>query len=350
MAHLCSSSFDFITSVSQIADATNNTLPSITSVAGRNGTNGIRFDSNTGGFRILFRDENGAVVVSSATVFVGVAFRVETNTSTRSIFELWDGTTVQCALRIDSSNQLVFTRAGTTVLGTSTYIYPLGEQRWLEAKFVIADGTSGSIEVRVDGVVVFTVTGVDSKNSVNARATGIYFGVNASAVGTDRDHLFDDLVVYDDSGSSMASYTGDVRVEALRPNAAGDSAQWTPGGSVPAATNYQGVDETTPNDDTDYNASATVGHKDLFNLGALASSAGTIIAVKPMPRLKKDDAGTRTVKTVVKHGGVEASRAAVASPAGYAYQPQVYYVNPSTSAAWTPTEVNAAQAGYEVVS
>ncbi|GAI80869.1 unnamed protein product, partial [marine sediment metagenome] len=70
----------------------------------------------------------------------------------------------------------------------------------------------------------------------------------------------------------------------LRPNEPGVSTQLYKGGSSPAPTNWEGVDEETPDEDVTYNynnagPTPTTG-KDLYNLPNHTTESGPINSVK----------------------------------------------------------------------
>lgn len=193
------------------------------------------------------------------------------------------------------------------------------------------NASTGSFEVFVDGVSVLSATG---QNTGASSIDGVGFN------GGYTNQNFDDVYVTD-----TATRIGECRVETLRPSA-DSSVQFTPN----ASTNVSRVNTTTLDGDTTYNASSTVGHKDLFDMGDLSSTPTAIYAVQTMVNARKDDAATREVRTNLKSGATTVNGTTLALAASYTIQSDVYENDPNTSAPWTASGVNASQLGYEVVT
>jgi hypothetical protein len=158
----------------------------------------------------------------------------------------------------------------------------------------------------------------------------------------------DDVYLCDTGGSRNNDFLGDVRVVTLRPNADTGQADFTPSaGSV----HYPMVAEA-PDDDGDasYVESGTVGHKDLYGYQDLAASAAAIMAVQVATVTRKDDAGSRSLRTVLKSGPTMANGAIRVLGTPYALYDDRFEIDPATGAAWTKAGVDALEAGVEVVA
>jgi hypothetical protein len=255
--------------------------------------------------------------------------------SDRYIMQFFEGATPHVYLTSGNDVAAIpqVKRGNGTVLGTCA-MSPMVANQWyhFQMKVVVHD-TTGSVEVRLNGAVVFSATNIDTRNG------GVVGTIDTIGWRGDFTAYFDDMWI------DNSAFLGDCKIEPLRPTGAGDSTDFTPS----AGSNWQNVDDTSPNGDTDYNHSNTVGHKDLFALNNLATVAGTVLGVQMRFRGRKDDAGSRTVKGVLKTGGVEFDSAGLALGDNYLGKTDVLHVvNPDTTAAWTIAEVNALQAGYEV--
>ena len=107
-----------------------------------------------------------------------------------------------------------------------------------------------------------------------------------------------------------------------------------------------------PDDDGDasYVESGTVGHKDLYGYQDLTGTPAAIMAVQLATVARKDDAGSRSLRAVLKSGATTANGATRVLGTSYALYDDRFEVDPATGAAWTKAGVDALQAGVEVVA
>lgn len=253
---------------------------------------------------------------------------------------LSDGSTDHLSITVDSNGTLRVRRGGGsgTILGSSDAgLIPLNAWFYLEVKATI-NGSTGSVEVRFNGITKITLTNVNTANSANLYVDRVMW----------QSGKVDDLYVCDTTGPDNYDYLGDIKVETILPNAAGDASDLTPS----AGSNYQNVDDSpSPNDDTDYNESANVGDRDLYHLSDLATASGSIKGVMITARMRKTDAGAREAAIIHKSGSTETEEGSVALGTSYVnYQSSIHETNPDTGNAWTIAEVNALQAGLKVKS
>lgn len=212
---------------------------------------------------------------------------------------------------------------------------------------VVINNPTGLYELRVNGSpVIGPTTGANTIGSTTSPGAVqvALSGNNIVSLGL----IYDDIIVNDSSGSTFNTFPGQVRIETIRPNAAGDSSDGTPTG---AATRHEAVDEAgTHDEDVTYVALTTSGDENLFNVGNLSATPASVLAVV-VNAVSKATAGPRTLRTKVKHSTTEGNGDTLAVAAGtYGYMQHAFTTNPSTNAAWTGTEVDAAQIGYEVIS
>jgi hypothetical protein len=159
---------------------------------------------------------------------------------------------------------------------------------------------------------------------------------------------FDDVYFCYTSGSRNNDFLGDVRVVTLRPNADMTQADFTPSvGSV----HYSLVAEAPDNDgDATYVESGTVGHKDLYGYQDLTGTPAAILAVQLATVARKDDAGGRSLRAVLKSGATTANGTTRVLGTSYALYDDRFEVDPATGTAWTKAGVDALEAGVEVVA
>ena len=197
--------------------------------------------------------------------------------------------------------------------------------------------SSGLVQIRINGVEQLNLSGLDTQLTSNNSVNGVVLYMWGGGGNTATQDV-DDVVVRDDG------WTGDKQVGCFFVTNTGNSTDWTPNnGTNPAA-----IDETAPDCDTTYNSSSTPGDKDTLQHQACSAHA-EIDAVIPLLFVQKTDAGAAKIAPVIRHGGTDYTGAdATPSASSYEYHaPEVFTENPGTSAAWTPSDFNAAEFGYE---
>jgi hypothetical protein len=95
---------------------------------------------------------------------------------------------------------------------------------------------------------------------------------------------------------------------------------------------------------------ATIGHEDLYNFPALTVPSPTIHVVAVKGNVAKSDSGAKTFTVRTKSGATDSagSASSLAPSTAYAWMPSLFPVDPATSAAWSLSGLNAAQAGIRV--
>lgn len=268
--------------------------------------------------------------------------------------EVWkwrfqEGTTVHIEISVNGAGKIEVRRgAAGTLLATGTATMVANVYSHVEVK-VNVHATTGSVEVRVNGVVDSTFSG----NTRNGGTTGlldsfVQITPYGGATGNGFCYL-DDFFLMNTAGSLNNDFKGDCRVEALYPNANGNSSGFT-GSDGNSTDNYALVDENPPNSDTDYVESSTVGTKDTYGYSNISSTIGTVHGVQILPFAKKTDAGSRAIATVARSGITEAMSADLPLLATYGYYPTIVERDPATVAAWTIAAVNAAEFGVAVTA
>lgn len=161
-----------------------------------------------------------------------------------------------------------------------------------------------------------------------------------------------DMYWGDMSGSApWNAYMGDMRVEGQLPSSdldrAGTYEEWT----LSTGTNQGQLLDENPTNLTDYVESSTIGQRFSVRYPDIVLGSGTIYGVILMPNMAKTGSGTRTVATLIEHGGsfVEGTERAPSLGSSF-YWPQVYQVNPVTAANWDVAGVNGSEAGMIVKS
>jgi hypothetical protein len=280
---------------------------------------------------------------SYSTFVAGFAFNASQFLADKTFALFKDAGTAQLELQMNSDGTIDVTRNGT-VLGTSAAAMSANTYHYIEFKATIHD-TTGSYELRLDGVNILSASNVDTKNTANASINSVTLGAPSQNIGSLTTWKYDDFYVLDTTGSAPNNnFLGDVRIDSIYPSADGNYTQWTPS---TGSTHYTLVDETVPNG-TDYVSNGTTGNKDSYAMGDVpALTAQTIYGVKVKAAALKDDAGSRTLKVGARSSTTDSVSSAQAITTSQLYYWHILETNPATSAAWTESAVNSMEALIE---
>lgn len=208
---------------------------------------------------------------------------------------------------------------------------------------VVLSDTVGEVYVAYDGaeVALSANTGLDTKNG--GTATVLDASGHAGHINSDNNR-FTDFVIATGAGQALLP---DFRVKTGIADANGATQQWTgsAGGSHAAL-----VDEATPNDDTDYVASSTVGQVELFDTSLDLETDDAVLAIQTAHLIRKDDAGSRSVQARIVSNAVVAEGVTTAPGTSYTALTDVFEVDPNTAAAFTPTAAEAVSVGIELAA
>jgi hypothetical protein len=311
---------------------------------GRRSTNALRFTGIAGSSRLLTK-----TLDAQPTWALGVAINVQAlpASSGFSILGVLDAGSIQVSVQLNSTGTLSATRGGTTVLGTSTATLSAGAYAHVGLETTIHP-SAGTVTVYLNGGAVLTLTGQNTRATANSSANQVGTGPMTSTPSSMTFDL-DDFFACDGTGSApQNAFLGDARIDCLFPSGDGSQSAWTPSSGTTHSTL---VDETAPNDDTDYLSTATAGARDAQTLGDLpALGSVSIVGLVHWLSARKDDAGTRQVKSLVKSGATTVVGGTThALSTSYLYYGEIWPLDPATSAAWTTTAVNALEAGAENV-
>lgn len=249
-----------------------------------------------------------------------------------------DSGTLHLNLVINASDQLYVRRGGTT-LATGTTVLSSDTWYYIEFKGTTHD-TTGSYEVRIDGVTELSATGVDTRNggSNNSINEVQIIGDNAST------YQFDDWYIADTTGSLNNDFLGPGRVFRVIPNAAGTQSDWTPD----TGTNYQRVDEDVSDDDTSYVETSTNNDEDFYDFSTL--TADEIKGAQLNISAKRTDTGAYDVNLPILSGATQNDGSANSLSASYDHYFRITETDPNTSAAWSVSNWNSAEFGIKVTS
>lgn len=263
-----------------------------------------------------------------------------TNNTDCRVYEWRDTANAQhVTLVLNSDGSLQFKRGtggGTSIGPQSAQVISAAAWNHIEAAVTFSD-TAGTVECRVNGVVVISATSLDTVNTSNVACTQVgIFNRNSASAGTA--HV-DDLFVWDSLGTINNDFIGDKRVYLLTPNAATAVADFT----ANTGTTHGAIAEIPPDDDTTYITATSVGSESQFDLTDLPSEVVTVAAVMTLPRMRKTDAGNMFITTGLVSGAYEAYGADRPITTAYTYYGDIFERNPANGSAWSPSAVNAAK-------
>lgn len=233
-----------------------------------------------------------------------------------------------------------------TVLDTSATLVPANSWNHIEA-FVSIDAAIGSVEVRLNGVTILNLAGINTI-SADAEVSGATNGGLAEVSQWSTRHILsdgstrwiDDIVAWEagTTGSPNDDFVGDKKVFTQFPDADTADADWVP---LTGADMFAMVDEADPDGDTSYDESTTAG--DVMGLSFPDANAATIAiaAVIVAHKSKKTDAGTCNVQTSIVSSGDEEVGADNPMTTAYTLNQDVFELDPHTDAPWTLPGVNA---------
>lgn len=309
----------------------------------RPGATGLSWRSNTSstGSSGLFR-----YIPATPVIIVGMAVKQGTSFSfsyISRILSLHSPSGAHICLNMkDNPNSIEVSRGATTAINSLSVA--MGTWGYLEVKASLAD-TGGQIEIRWNGVVIYSYTGDTRFSGTDTSWTGIGIGDVLGGTVNNDDSYYDDLYVVGGADWASTNYLGEVQVRALPVTGAGTSTGMTPVGS---ANNWENVDEFPPNT-ADYNYSTVSGTKDTYTMGDITLNAGErVLGVQVSTASSTITAGTSTGKTVLRSGGTDYSGTATVVNSTPSVITTAYENDPATGSPWTVSGVNSAEAGFEV--
>lgn len=241
-----------------------------------------------------------------------------------------------------------YSDSGTLVATSAAKVYHVNEWDYVEVKFKIHD-TAGLVEVRINTVVVLSYVGPTS--NMKPPVLGLTPGwdtirYNSGTGGNDGFPAvrFDDRYILDNTGSNNTDYLGNVRVNCQLTTAAGDLTEMDVFG---AAANWDAVNERVLTE-TEYVYSATMTDRDLYTMDPNVT-AQNILGVQVVGAQRQDDSTQLKSKLLLKTGGTIYSGLDHYLAQNYHYYRDVWELNPNTGVGWTAAQLNAIQAGQQVL-
>lgn len=333
MALIFLDSFDYYATGDLTRKYLSSTVASISVGNGRRGTNAVSVASAL-----------DLSVPNNVEYYVGMAVR-NPSAAAGVLWAFMNGNTTHVQLRVNEAGQLYVTLStGTTEIGARSAVgaFPHLGYHYVECRMNIHD-TTGSFEVRVDEVTVLTESNRDTRN-------GTPTDINEIRLGFLSQGHFDDFYVLDSSGGAPRNtFLGDVQVDAIHPDGAGNYSQFdTTNGS---ANHWENVDETDTDDDTTYNETPTAADRDSFTYEALPVLTGgdTVYGVQVNTIMRKTESGTQSGMAFLRISGTDYDGADIALGEAYTNYIEMFETNPNGGGEWTTAIIDGMEAGVEAV-
>lgn len=313
-----------------------NGSPVINAAGGRNSGGGIEFDTAS-----EYVEKN--ITGTPATIVIAGAFKVSSLSVAQEIVKIMDTASIQVKIRINTDGKIEAFRDATSLGVSAAVVFTAGAFAHLDIKVTINDA-SGTVSVISGATTHLNLTSQDTKNTANAYCTSVRIGGDGTNTVS-----CDDFYIVDTAGAAPQNdRLGDCRVSVSRPNVEGTYSSFTPNVGTDNSAN---VDDTTPDADTTYNSSSSVGTRDSFGLAAMVDIGGaTIFGVQANVIARKDAAGTRKVRVFSRPVGTNYFGVSQTLTTSYLNFRELWQTNPETTLEWAESEVNLTQIGYEVAS
>ena len=205
--------------------------------------------------------------------------------------------------------------------------------------------TDGWMKFRINEQVVSEFYDIDTlpyQGSSNNQYNRVYF--ETSIYGR---FWFDDIYILDSLGTKNNDFLGDIRVDSIRPNGAGNYSQLTPS----AGNNYECVDED-PFDDTDYVEGANAGEIDSYAYGSVPTELddAAIFGIQLRNQaIRTAESDNIKIKGLLRTGSTDYKETTGQSLSDIVKSNVVIWEDdPSDSNIWTQAKINACEFGMEV--
>jgi len=265
----------------------------------------------------------------------------------KSMFEVIENSTYHCGFDLQSNGAVTAVRYDLshvpTILASSPKL--LRTDTWYTFKLLITIGNSISADSFIllvnDEEWLNVPATSDTQNNGFGLANSFVFGLGGTIRSIDDFYMMD----------AADPWPDEHRVDTIRPNAIGTTNDWL-GSDADSVDNHLHVDEVTPDGDTTYVESSTVGQIDLYNLESLPIIPIEIYCANTCSICKKTDAGSRTVKHIARTGGANFEGALTHYPSAVSYSRQAnpYTLNPDTGVKWVQADIDALQSGLKIES
>lgn len=285
-----------------------------------------------------------ALTPGSSRVILGAAFKL--GSAFNELFTISDIAGPVCTISTTNDGALQITMFGGPSALSAVDVVRVAQWHYLEFDLTIAISPSGAnfvyalsnCDAYVDGAQVINTTLGDS---IAVLATSTY-GWSHIDLLPNANVTIDDFYVLDGSGAAPHNAPlGDVQIDVIRPNGAGASTGWTASGS---ATNWDAVNDLTPDDDTTHVSAASASLSDLYEMENIDTDDG-ILGAQILISARRTEEGFATLAPLLRHAGTTTALTTRALSTTYFYRNRDTFVTMPNGDPLTDANVNALQAG-----
>lgn len=303
---------------------------------GRNGGNGLK-NVSTVWNRVVYMK---FPAISSGIIGI-VGFAVKINTYRDSTISWFGNSADVDGMGVDiTGSSFYFYIKSFAIKASTIFNFNLNQWYYIEFKLKLHN-SSGYGQVRVNEQEILTYPSGDM----------IWSGsiINQFKIGMLRssDSVIDDVYVADNQGSDINDYLGDIRVDVIHPNGAGNYTDLTPS----TGNNYECVDETEF-DDSDYVEGANAAEKDSYTYQDVPTDLDDsgIIGLQIKHNAQRTAAATNIkIDPFIRIGSTDYSQTAQDLSDEFSMvDGDIVLDDPSDSNPWTQAKINACEFGVEV--
>jgi hypothetical protein len=278
---------------------------------------------------------------------VGFAYKPDA-LSNQELFQLWNvnSGSYQCSLRLNSTGTLSLLAVAGLPVATSRAVLTANAWNYIEAAIVV-DSATGSIHFRINGQDDAVSGGLNTRSTLD-------IGVDQAILrgSTPANGIVDDYYLAD-------QFLGPIKILCLAPSGVGAHSDWGAfqGGTPATGAHYTYVDDGNAQDgDATTVISTGAATYETYRFpsvsGGISDFTVLAVAVSFVGRSMTSSGALYTVPIapVVRAGGQDYDGTTRSVSGGYAHYTQIYETDPATSAAWTPSQVDAAEFGVKRVS
>lgn len=242
---------------------------------------------------------------------------------------------------------------GTTLISSS---YSLRRNTWHYIEATVTLSASGVASLSINGEVVGSFSG-DTRGTGSSSADGIRIGFGkmertVESSNGQRYFCIDDVYVTD--GNNL----GDIANKAIRPIADGSLNNWSPSTGV---SNYQMVDDDTPDNDTTYIFAPSTSLDNVFSMVDISAITNVVIPALQIAATGRApyNLPSAAANGIVRIGGVNYFSTAIGLGTPFAegsngymsydHRTEIfpYTNNPATGGTWSPATITSSEFGVE---